>query len=750
MRILIPFVIFVGCVAGVSAQVAVTPVAVNPVTVNPVVVTLDSTVRFQTIEGWGHGSQDLAAGWAAAEPVNYQYIDYLTDDWGLTGTRINEVGPRSDGSGNDNGDCDSLDWTKFQPGPTKYFDYMVYFKNRVLAEGYRPSFYSSPGYASLAASQKPWMLNHPGERAQQIWGNALYWRDHYGVNMNYAVITNEPQGGWTPQILADDIKALGPRLAAKGLITRIQYPEAVAPKTSWEYIMAEKNDRDMWPFVGRLSYHNYGTADPYRSNIKDFGKAIGLPTAQTEMDPNNIDNLFDDLTLGGVSYWEVAYSNSNTVNPNSGYTSFTPTRYYFRIRQVTHYVRPGAVRISVSSNDPAIRVLAFEQKGTITTVVYNTGPTARAVTVSGLPPGDYGLSQAAPTAITFQELGVRRVGANGTTTLNIDKGVAATLYPHLSANLPPTIMTWGSHPGVIEAPATSSSLAVTANDPELNSLTYEWSVVSQPAGASAVLATPRAATTGVSGLTVAGTYVFNVDVRDGVNTTSKRAYLIRYGSNQPPVLGYTGFRLAAPYGVVLDLPNSNGAPLHTRIALPTSAGILQANVSDLENDPLSAKWSVVSQPPGASVTLSETTYIYVSFRAKIMNMTVPGDYTFQIAVSDGKNAPVTAQVICTVQPPNSPPVINSIMASPAVVTLPAATTQLAATTTDEEGDLLRHWWVVKSAPAGARPIFTQQGLSHCTVSNLSLAGNYTFTLRAFDDISMTTKDVTVRVNNVAE
>ena len=84
--------------------------------------------------------------------------------------------------------------------------------------------------------------------------------------------------------------------------------------------------------VGRISYHNYGTADPYRSYIRDFGIAMGIPTAQTEMDPNNIDNLFDDLILGGVSYWEVAYSNSNTVNPNPGYTSFTPSRYYFRIR----------------------------------------------------------------------------------------------------------------------------------------------------------------------------------------------------------------------------------------------------------------------------------------------------------------------------------------------------------------------------------------------------------------------------------
>ncbi len=729
MKILIAVVLSLVCATRVFAQVT---------------VTVDSTVKFQTIEGWGHGSGNLGVGWGAIEPVNYQYIDYLTDDCGLIGTRITEVGPRSDGSGNDNGDCDAIDWNKFQPGPAKDFAYMVYFKNRVLAEGYRPSFYSSTGYASVAAAQKPWILNHPGERAQQIWANALYWRDHYGLDINYAVIANEPHGNWTPQILADDIKALAPRLASKGLKTQVQFPESVAPKTSWEYMTAVKNDADLWPLIGRLSYHNYGAADPYRSQIRDFGVALGVPTAQTEMDPDNIDNLFDDLTLGGVSYWEISFSSTNNVNPNPGYTSFTPSRYYFRIRQVTHYVRPGAVRIGSNTSDPSVRSLAFTNKGTVTTVLYNTGTTPKTLTVSGLPPGDYGLSQAVPTVIAFQELGVRTIGADGTTTLTLDKGVTATLYPRSHTNQPPTIMTWGATPGVIEPPATSTSLSVTANDPELDPLTYRWSVLSQPQGANVALATPEAATTAVSGLTAPGTYVFNIDVRDGVNTTSKKAYLIGYDSNRPPVLGYTGFRLASPYGVVLDLPHSDGTSLHTNMSLPTSSGILQANISDLENDPLTGKWTVVSQPPGAAVTFTDTFYIYVSFRSKIANMTVPGDYVFQIAASDGKHPPTTAQVRCTIHPPNSPPIIGSISASPPLVLLPNDTVQLTANTTDAESDLLRHWWVIKSAPQGAKPLFTHQGLPSCTVSNLT-AGTYTFTLRTFDDISMTTKDITISV-----
>ncbi len=137
---------------------------------------------------------------------------------------------------------------------------MLYFQNRILAEGYSPSFYSSPGYPTHASEVKPWVLNHPGERAQQMWASALYLKKTYGININYAVIYNEPSIAFT--ILADDAKAVGPRFAAQGLGTQVQYAEAVAPQTDWSYITPLLNDADMWPNVGRISYHNYGHRRP--------------------------------------------------------------------------------------------------------------------------------------------------------------------------------------------------------------------------------------------------------------------------------------------------------------------------------------------------------------------------------------------------------------------------------------------------------------------------------------------------------
>src|SRR6202142_782772 len=190
-------------------------------------VVVDQYQTFQTIEGWGHGGGVLGGSqWtysmlpqAVADPVNYQYLDYLADDLGLTGTRTWEVGPRIDGTGMDHGDCDVLDWSLFEPNtlPASSATNLLYFQNKVLAKGYQPNFYSSPTYPTLATLLKPWVLNHPGERAQQIWASALYIKNTYGININYAVIDNEPGGSFTPTLLADDIKAVGPRLVRRGL-----------------------------------------------------------------------------------------------------------------------------------------------------------------------------------------------------------------------------------------------------------------------------------------------------------------------------------------------------------------------------------------------------------------------------------------------------------------------------------------------------------------------------------------------------
>lgn len=720
-------------------------------------VAVNPGIQHQTILGWGHGGGVLGGTGGAysmidssvANPFNYEYLDYLVDDLGLTGSRTWEVGPRTDGTGMDNGDCDVIDWNKFQSNsfPLTMANYLVYYKNKILAKGYQPNFYSSPGYPTHATDQKPWVLNHPGERAQQIWASALYMHNTYGIDINYDVIYNEPSGTETTTILADDIKALSPRLISHGLSTRSQYPECVAPQNSWNYITPVQTDSLLWTCVGRLSYHNYGTADPYRADIYNFGLTKGLTTAQTEMASPTFDDIYNDMTLGGVSYWEVGYSATNTLVADTGLTAFTPSGTYIRLHQVIHYVTPGSVRIDAIPNDALLHVLSYTKGGGITTIIDNTNAAAKPVTITGLPPGNYGLSTAQPGATFFQELGIQAVGVSGALTLNVPGGSGVTtLYPYSGPNHPPDIMTFVAHPGYLVLPASSTTLSATANDAELDPLTHTWTILSSPAGATPVITTPNAYTTAVTGLTVAGNYVFNIAVSDGTSTVSRQVYIIVYAAQPPPVLGQAGFRIAAPYGLVFDNP---GDTTHANIELPTSAVTLQIGIADLQNSDFTGRgtWTMVSQPAGGVAVVSATTYIYVSIRANVTGMTVPGDYVFQVNVTNPGHPDLTMRIICTVHPASNPPVINTISASPALTTVLTGASLLTATTSDPEGDLLRHWWYVTSAPAGAYPVFDHQGLPISNVSGMTIPGNYVFTLRCFDDLHMTTRNVTVVVND---
>jgi hypothetical protein len=126
-------------------------------------------------------------------------------------------------------------------------------------------------------------------------------------------------------------------------------------------------------------------------------------------------------------------------------------------------------------------------------------------------------------------------------------------------------------------------------------------------------------------------------------------------------------------------------------------------------------------------------------------MTVPGDYLFQLDVTNPGQSNLTAQILCTVHDASSAPTISSATAYPSGLTLPANTSQLSATTSDSLGNLLRHWWAVTTTPVGAKPSFDHQGTTNATVGNLTLPGTYTFTLRAFNDLYMTTSNVTLIV-----
>jgi hypothetical protein len=630
----------------------------NPVSQSAdVTVTIRPDARHQTILGWS------GMPWypKVSAQVRDAVLEEAVSDLGLTWVHWTvPSGNRSNGRGwewtTDDADPKHIHWPAFGTGTVDQSirTWVLPFKQRVEAHGDRfglaitQTFHKGGSTGSVPA----WLLESPPEFAEYATSLLLYLKNTHGLAADYYVICKDAgdseDNPFEAPVVAEMIRSLGPRLRALGLSTKVLFPECHDANTCWRFIQAVREDDDLWPFVGMIGYHLYGGAarNTDRPKIRDFALAKGLPISHAGSDGITLDTLYDDLTLGDVSYWSIV----GLGGPGLGgafylhldNTSFSRGAQYWQYRQVMHYARPGAVRIEAVSDVPAVRPLAFVHQGRTTTVLLNNTPPRqpRSVTLRNLPPGDYGVCRCVGVG-PYEELGVKRVGTDGVLDVNLPADSLLTVYPHPGRNLPPTVVEWKAAPNFLKAPASRVRLLAAAQDPDLDRLSYSWSVTGQPPGGKATLADPQSATTEATGLTAPGRYVFTVAIRDSANEVKRDVLLNVYTGNQPPVL--------------IDVHNR----LPVLVTLPQSATVLRGGALDLEGDKLTYRWSVVSQPPGAAVRLETPD----EGSCRVSNFTVPGDYVFQFQASDGTNT-VSENLTVPVYPANSAPVIGAARATP--------------------------------------------------------------------------------------
>jgi len=702
-------------------------------------VTIRPEVKHQTLLGWGA----TAAKLEVPDALREQLLDEAVNGLGLTRLRLEPPGGNRPGLrrwewDNDNGDPDDIHWAAFN---TKALDekaalWIKPFKERVERNGDPFTLYISPSFFVGGSSGEPpaWLLHSPCEYAEYALSLILRLKDKHGIVPTYYSICNEAGNNnpFSAQVLAAIIKTLGPKLEALKLPTKIEFPECVNADMAWAYIQAVKDDEEVWKHVGLVTYHLYG-GNASRPKIRDFAHAKGLPTGQTEFMGTTINHLYDDLTEGGVSVWEhyvmAGWGNQTLsgcyLSANHNQTSFSRYPAYWDFRQVMHYVRPGAIRVEAASDDPAIRPLAFVRDGKMTVVLLNNTPPhqARTVELKGILPGLY-RTCASLAGKPYQELGPKAVRAAASLSLDVPPNGVLTVYPFGPQYMPPVLTDWRATPNYLTAPKSVATLSASATDPDLRPVSFEWTIEKQPAGASAALATPRAATTQASGLTVAGDYVFAVTAATAEPDlkTTRKVTLTVFKENQPPV--------------VVDLHNR--IPLV--VTLPQSTTLLRGGGRDLEGDKLTLRWSIASQPQGADARIEDVP----KKGTQLANLTVPGDYVVKLEVSDPAHT-VSEQLTIKVYPPNKPPVIDGAMANPARLTPPESKTVLSAKTSDPDGDVITHWWSVQRAPAGAKPVFEKPGSPSTAVSGLDAEGTYVFTLTAIDRAAPTRANVTVIV-----
>jgi len=277
--------------------------------------------------------------------------------------------------------------------------------------------------------------------------------------------------------------------------------------------------------------------------------------------------------------------------------------------------------------------------------------------------------------------------------------------------------------------ATVNLTGATSTDPFGQTLTYQWSLLSRPAGSTATLSNPTTATPSFTA-DAAGTYVAQLIVSDSV-------------------------RASAPATVTISTVNSsplaNAGPDQSGIVLGSTVNLNGGSSFDPDASPLSYHWSMLARPAGSSAALSSASVSNPSFTGD-----VGGTYVLQLIVNDGGIDSAPDTVVVNVFPNRAPTATAQTVATDQNTALP-----LTLAGADLDGNALT--FTVVSGPSHGG-LNSSSGAMTCsgTPSSCTAATTYTpttgytgsdsFTYKVNDgslDSATVTIAITVNVVNAA-
>ncbi len=420
-------------VSGATANAAVTYTAVAA---GGPQVTLNSSLRYQTIDGWATTlrmwDEDKTGDRfdKSVEQHASAAASYVVNNLGINAVRIEITSgmenPRNDWPAfyagtmsysawspgryekvNDNNNPNVANLSGFQFDWLDYRieTYLLPMKQAVEARGER--LYINVNYLDFKwNSARQGTLSHannPAEYAEFVLVMFQHMRTKYGIVPDAFEMILEPENtvGWTGSNIGRAIVAVSDRLAANGFTPEIIGPSPTAMASVAGLMAGILTVPGASSRMSTLVYHRYSTeSKALVQSIATLARNHGLKTAMLEKVDAGIDQLMEDLIVGNVSGWQQWAMAGRSDTPDqgayyarvnvgqSGSAAIGPARRAGGLAQVFRNVRRGAVRIGASSTATNRIATAFiNPDGKWVAVIRATG--SGATTINGLPAGRY-------------------------------------------------------------------------------------------------------------------------------------------------------------------------------------------------------------------------------------------------------------------------------------------------------------------------------------------------------------------------
>jgi alpha-tubulin suppressor-like RCC1 family protein len=315
-----------------------------------------------------------------------------------------------------------------------------------------------------------------------------------------------------------------------------------------------------------------------------------------------------------------------------------------------------------------------------------------------------------------------------------------TVTVKATGNVAPTV-TAGNAP-TITLPTSSTTLAGSAtgnNGATIKGLS--WKQTSGPANAT--IASPASISTTVSGLTVAGSYVFTLTATDNNSLTGTASVTVTVKAATTTTTTGVAPTVSAGEGQAITLPTSSTTLKGTATA--NDGATITGLTWKQDSGPVTA---TISSPASVSTAVSGMTeagsYVFTLYGTENNGKTANGSVTVTVNSASGVSKPA----VSTTTTSTTAPTVSA--GEGQAITLPTSSTTLKGTATGNDGATIKGLtWKQDSGPATAT-IASSASIS-TEVTGLTVAGDYVFTLTATDNNGKTGDgSITVTVNPGAE
>lgn len=468
----------------IDVQVVSTP----PPAPNAIPLAIDTSSRHQTWVGMevvhevyhrddnALGQQDLNR-FPVPQPIMDEIIDDAVDHLGITaldfangflmlsgGRPGLECGPApcsvpGSVADNDNNDPFVLDsnnirWTWFDPYVESV---LIPFKQKVESTGEK--FVLTLTTIAWGAWQWHEPASDPGQEYAEIMVAMLdRLKNNYSVEIvpDYVAVYNEPDnslGGEGAAVVLRGVEKLVTRMRQKGHTSLLRYPDATLLGNAMPWVDEIAKKQGLLSELGVISFHGYGGFDKAQLNaLRSRAQGLGIPVIQsewwstdyhppdihrsmteadvTQYQPYLLADLEAPVSARGI--YRLQHTGSAANPPfldDNGWTGWQRQNDWYEIAQYSAYIRPGDVRVDISSGAGELLPVAFEKPdGRHAVVIINQAGGARSIGLSGLGPGLYGVVVTSPNRHGESEPSVQATAGNAL-GLTLDGNSVTTLYP---------------------------------------------------------------------------------------------------------------------------------------------------------------------------------------------------------------------------------------------------------------------------------------------------------------------------------